>query len=58
MKITAGLLWGSVAALALGATTAWGAPSGALFTTTADGEVVNENHYAYSTDVYLSLIHI
>ena len=30
-----------------------GAPSGAIFTTVADGSEVNYNHYAAKTDVYL-----
>ncbi len=40
--------------LALGGGTALAAPSGAAWTTNADGSAVNANHYAASTDVYLN----
>jgi hypothetical protein len=46
--VVAALLVGATSPIAQGA-----APSGAIFTTTADGSVVNENHFSSKCAVYL-----
>src|SRR5437879_4146897 len=43
-----------VLAITLLMSIALAAPSGAIYTTTKDGTIVNQNLYANSTDVYLS----
>ena len=47
-------LIGAGLSLALATAAIAGPPSGALHTTTVDGSVVNENHYAAKPDVYIT----